>query len=146
MLKRPYSRDPEVLSREVFATLKARDILEYYQLREQVQMKWWEVLVMALLFIAGLGFMVTLLYLLPPKNVELYLRFLKAWIILLVIAGIATLEIILVKVRAMARIMTIQGHMIQDLERIIRTKIDLPPANSIKKRKETPEETEKKHH
>ena len=122
MIRKPYPKDPAQLSREVYATLKARDILQYYQLREQIQVKWWEGLVMAFLFISGLGFTVTLFYLLPPKNVELYLRFLKLWAVMLVIAGIASLEIVVTKVRAMARILYFQAQMIQELQRHVLSK------------------------
>lgn len=116
MLRKPYSRQPELLSKEVSATLKLKEIKEYYRLKEQLQVKWWEIFVMALLFVAGLGFILTILYLLPPKNLELYFRFLVFWSILLVIAVIGTLEILMVKVRALYRLVNYQSLLIKELE------------------------------
>ncbi|MCD6385364.1 hypothetical protein J7M23_06260 [Candidatus Sumerlaeota bacterium] len=116
MLRRPYPRRPESLSRELSATLKLKDIQEYYRLKERLQIKWWEMLVMTLLFVAGLGFILTVLYLLPPKNLELFFRFLVFWSVLLVIAVIGALEILMVKVRALYRLLNYQALLIKELE------------------------------
>lgn len=120
MGKKFFSRDAEAMSREVFATIKVKDITEYYNLKEGLFFRWWEMMATALLFIGGLGFIVTTLYLLPPKNPQLYLRFLAFWAILLSFALIAMLEIILRKVRIISRMLWFHDRFIQELQKCIK--------------------------
>lgn len=123
MLPKPYPPDQESLSREVYATLKIKDIQDYYRLKERLTVKWWEFLVMALLFVSALGFIVTTLYLLPPKNLQLYFRFLAFWSILLVIALIASIEILIAKVRALYHLLRYQDQLISALQRQLKSTI-----------------------
>lgn len=71
---------------------------------------------MTLLFVAGLGFIVTTLYLLPPKNLQLYFRFLMFWAIMLVLALIGTLEILITKIRTLQQLMNYQQRLITELQ------------------------------
>ncbi|MCX7765745.1 MAG: hypothetical protein N2246_03450 [Candidatus Sumerlaeia bacterium] len=120
MLPKPYPRDPESISREVQATLKIKDIQNYYRLKERLATKWWEFLVMTLLFVAGLGFIVTTLYLLPPKNLQIYFRFLMFWAVMLVLALIGTLEILITKIRTLHQLMNYQQRLITDLQNYLK--------------------------
>lgn len=116
MLPKPYPRDPDSISREVQATIKIKDIQNYYRLNERLATKWWEFLIMTLLFVAGLGFIVTTLYLLPPKNLQIYFRFLMFWAVILVLALIGTLEILITKIRTLQQLITYQQRLITELQ------------------------------
>ena len=120
MAKKFFARDAETMSREVYATIKVKDITEYYNLKEGLYFRWWEIMATALLFIGGLGFIVTALYLLPPKNPQLYLRFLAFWAILLSFAIMAMLEIIMRKVRILSRMLWFHDRFIQELQKSIK--------------------------
>ena len=142
MLRKPYPRDADSISREVSATLKVKDITQYYRLRDRLQFKWWEFFVMALLFVAGLGFVVTMLYLLPSHNLQLYLRFLAFWTVILVFAVIASLEILIAKVKALYLLLYYQAHLLQDLQREIRRHGGKGAVSTAPGQSESPQETD----
>lgn len=115
-LPKPYPKDAEKLLREVSATTKIHDIKEYYKLKERVEVKWWESAIVFVLFIAGLGFVFTMIYLVPVENREIFFRFLAFWSGLLILALIATIEFLIAKIRALRRLHDIQTRLIEGIQ------------------------------
>ncbi len=137
MLHKPYPRDPESLSKELSATFKVKDITEYYRLKDRLQFRWWDFFFLALLFIGGLGFIVTAIYLLPPKNFELYMRFLAFWAIMLAFAVIALLEILVAKMKALHRMVSYHARFIEGMQRQLRElQLQTPPSAPAKEKEE----------
>jgi hypothetical protein len=115
-LPKPFPGDADKLLREVSAITKIRDIKEYYQLKDRLEVKWWESAILFVLFAGGLGFVFTLLYLVPTRNTHIFFRLLAFWATLLILALIATLEFLISKIRALRRLHEIHTHLIEQLQ------------------------------
>ncbi|MBI5155416.1 hypothetical protein HZA57_09280 [Candidatus Poribacteria bacterium] len=94
--------DPKALLVEMDARIKVRDIREWERLKRQVEIQWWESGLLALLFISGLGMMVTIAKLVPRDNPLLY-GFILTWFGLFVLAVICSIEFLVLKFRALRR-------------------------------------------
>ena len=58
--KQGLPRDPGRLLKEVDAAIKIRDIEKVQHWRERIELQWWESGIVVMLFISGLGFMITI--------------------------------------------------------------------------------------
>lgn len=112
-----YPQEAEKLLKEVSARIKIKDIKELYQLRDQVVFKWWETLILLLLFGAGLGFIVTAFFLVPEKNTDIFFNFLTFWVVLLTLTLIATIEFLILKFRALRRLHTLHSRWIEETQK-----------------------------
>jgi len=113
-----YPRDADRLLREVDATIRIKDIQEWHRLRESVAIKWWESALIALLFISGIGILVTIAKLIPANPPHLY-YFILAWCLLWVLTLISCIEFLILKFRALRRMHEITDRVIRRLEQDI---------------------------
>ncbi len=109
-----FPRDPKRLLREVGASIRIRDIEEWGRLREAVEIKWWESALVALLFISGVGILVTISQLIPAKNPLLY-KFILAWSVLWILTLITCIEFLVIKFRALRRMSEISDRLMKSL-------------------------------
>lgn len=118
-LKEPFPKNPEVLVKEVDATIKIKDIKEIYRLKDIVAIKWWETLLVLILFFSGTGFLFTVLqtdYLFPPDK-SIILKFILVWFVILILTIIATIEFLLQKFRALRKLYELQTNLILSLQK-----------------------------
>lgn len=97
-----YPHDPKRLLREVNAAIRLRDIEEWHRLRDAVAFQWWESILLALLFISGVGIIVTIAKLIPDQPRLLY-YFILGWSVLWILTLIACVEFLILKFRALRR-------------------------------------------
>ena len=109
-------RDANSLLREVDAAIKVKDIEITQRWRERVEPQWWESGVIILLFISGLGFIITIYKLLPSQNALLF-RFTFFWFLLFVITLIAAVEFLLMKIAAMRKLYEANCRLLERLEK-----------------------------
>lgn len=107
-------RDPDSLNREVDALIRISDIQTIYRYREQLESKWWEPAVVALLFVSGLGFILTIYKLIPDREPLLF-WFVFGWFVLFVLTLIATIEFLLVKIAALRKLHEIHSRILDEL-------------------------------
>ncbi|MCB2156188.1 hypothetical protein KQI84_15025 [bacterium] len=112
-------RDPKQLLVEMDARIKVRDIREWEKLKHQVSIKWWESGLLLLLFLSGLGILVTIAKLVPRDNGLLY-AFILVWFGLFVLAVIACLEFLVLKFRALRRMQTEMNRHLLDQEKAMK--------------------------
>ncbi len=110
-----YPRDPERLLREVDATIRIKDIQEWQRLRERVEIQWWESALIALLFISGIGILVTIAMLIPREPAALY-YFILAWCALWILTLITCVEFLIQKFRALRRMHEVTDRMLRRIE------------------------------
>lgn len=110
------TRDPQKLLREVDAAIKIQDIKRLQSFRDQIQLKWWESGIAILLFISGLGFMITIYKLLPANNPTLS-RFVYFWFLLFALTLIATVEFMVAKIHALRQLYEHQARALEKLEK-----------------------------
>lgn len=117
-LKEPFPRSSSGLIKEVDATNRIKDIREIYNLKDTISVKWWETLLVLILFVSGLGFIVSISrldYLFPPEK-SIILKFILFWFMLLVLSLIVTIEFLLNKFRALRKLYEIQTRIIISLQ------------------------------
>lgn len=112
------SRDPDILLREVDAAIKIRDIKTFQRCRERIEIQWWESGFVLLLFISGLGFIITIFKLIPSNNPPLF-WFVFFWFALFTISMIACLEFLWAKINALRQLFEINSRMLERLEKEI---------------------------
>lgn len=113
--QRAYPRDAKHLLREVDATIRIKDIREWHRLRDVVAIKWWESSLLALLFISGIGIIVTVAKLIPNDPRILY-YFILGWSVLWILTLISCIEFLILKFRALRRMHEITDRVIRRLE------------------------------
>jgi hypothetical protein len=113
-----YARDPETLLREVDAAIRIKDIEAVQRYRDQVELKWWESGIVILLFISGLGFIITIFKLIPAQNPVLF-KFVLFWFVLFTITLIAAVEFLLVKINALRQLYEINARILERIEKRI---------------------------
>ncbi|MCX7625417.1 MAG: hypothetical protein N2Z21_04320 [Candidatus Sumerlaeaceae bacterium] len=130
-MKMPKTRDPRTdeLVREIDALIRLYDVTELHRLREKLAPKWWESGLRVLLFVAGLGFLITI-YKLIPSDSALLFGFVFGWFLLFVLALLASIEYLLLKIHALSRLYEWQTRIIDHLIK-----------QSVGAAKEKPEET-----
>lgn len=99
---RPFPRDPDRLLREVDASIRIREIDEAQRLREHLTVQWWESALVVLLFVSGIGVIVTVANLVPQSPPLLH-YFILGWSALWVLTLISCVEFLLRKFRALRR-------------------------------------------
>jgi len=115
----PPPRDPKKLLVEMDARIKVRDIREWDRLRRQVEVKWWESGLVALLFVSGVGIMFTIGKIIPSDN-ELLYGFILTWAGLFVLTLIACIEFLLMKFRALRRMQEVSTRHIEEMEATVK--------------------------
>jgi len=113
--QRPLPQDPEMLAKEVTATIKIKDIKEIYRLKDRLSVKWWEPAVIFLLFFSGFGFILTVTRIVHTKDPEQF--FIFFWFVLLLLTLIASTELLILKIKALRRLSEIQMRLIADLQK-----------------------------
>lgn len=113
--QRPLPQDPEMLAKEVTATIKIKDIKEIYRLKDRLSVKWWEPAVIFLLFVSGFGFILTVTRIVHTKDPEQF--FIFFWFVLLLLTLIASTELLISKIKALRRLSEIQMRLIADLQK-----------------------------
>ena len=113
--QRPLPQDPEMLVKEVTATIKIKDIKEIYRLKDRLSVKWWEPAVIFLLFISGFGFILTVTRIVHTKDPEQFFVFF--WFVLLLLTLIASTELLISKIKTLRRLSEIQMRLITDLQK-----------------------------
>lgn len=113
--QRPLPQDPEMLVKEVTATIKIKDIKEIYRLKDRLSVKWWEPAVILLLFISGFGFILTVTRIVHTKDPEQFFVFF--WFVLLLLTLIASTELLISKIKTLRRLSEIQMRLITDLQK-----------------------------
>lgn len=111
-----FPRDPKRLIREVDAAIKIKDIEMIQKCRDRVELKWWESGLLALLFVAGLGFIITIYKILPAQNPTLF-KFVFFWFLLFVFALIVSIEFLLMKINALRQLNELQTRLITQIEK-----------------------------
>jgi len=108
--------DPGTLLREVNAAIKIRDIETLQRCRESLEFKWWESAIVVMLFISGLGFIITIFKLIPSQNPALF-WFVFFWFILFVLTLIGAVEFLLSKIGALRRLYEINTRTLERIEK-----------------------------
>lgn len=101
----------EDLVREIEALIRLYDVTELQRLREKIEPKWWESGLHLLLFIAGLGFIITI-YKLVPAQSPLLFGFVFGWFLVFILSLLGTIEYLIVKVRALTRLYEWQARLL----------------------------------
>ncbi len=119
---------------EVDALIRLYDVKEHQRLREQLQGQWWESGLRILVFISGLGLLITA-YKLIPHDSQLLFGFVFSWVFLFVITLLAIVEHLLHKIRALCRAYELQHrlleHILKELRPLLRGEgISAPPHKS----------------
>ena len=102
-----------MLLREVDAALRAKDVKRLYVYREQLERKWWEPGIRALMFIAGLGFIITIYKLIPAGNPLLF-GFIFFWFALFVFALFLIMEVYQARINALCVLYEILSREMED--------------------------------
>jgi hypothetical protein len=110
------SRDPGKLLREVDAAIKIKDIERIQRWRDAVEVKWWESSVVVLLFISGLGFIITIFKLIPRDNAPLF-WFVFFWFLLFVLTLVAAVELVVTKINALRALHELHSRMLEEIAR-----------------------------
>ncbi|MGI8908676.1 MAG: hypothetical protein ACR2IE_19565 [Candidatus Sumerlaeaceae bacterium] len=110
------ARDPKMLLKEVDAAIRVKDIQKIHRYRERIERQWWESGIVIMLFISGLGFIITIYKLIPISDPRVF-WFVFLWFSLFVLTLIATLEIVLSKISALRALYEINSKLIEELER-----------------------------
>jgi len=110
------SRDPKTLLKEVDAAIRIKDIQKVHRYRERIERQWWESGIVVMLFISGLGFMITI-YKLIPANHNMLFWFIFFWFALFVLTLITTIEILLAKISALRSLYEINSRLLEEIER-----------------------------
>ena len=109
-------RDPDELVREIDAAMRIRDIKRVLQWREQIELKWYEAGIVLLLFISGLGFVITIFKLIPQQNNALF-WFVFFWFFLFTITLVAAVEFLLAKISALRELYQLNTLKLDRLEK-----------------------------
>jgi hypothetical protein len=107
------SRDAKMLLREVDAALRAKDVKRLYIYRQKLERKWWEPGITALMFIAGLGFVITIYKLIPAGNPLLF-SFVFFWFALFVFTLFITIEVFQARISALCMLYEILSRELED--------------------------------
>jgi hypothetical protein len=121
-------RDPQRLIKEVDAAIKLRDIENLQRCRDSLEFKWWEGAIVVVLFISGLGFVMTI-YKLIPATSSLLFWFVFFWFIVFTCTLIAAVEFLLAKINALRRLCEILFRSIERLEKDLGTPRQETPAS-----------------
>lgn len=114
--KDPLPRDPKVLLREIDAAIRIKDLETIHKCREVLTPKWHESAIVVMLFVSGLGFIVTVFKLIPDENKALF-WFVFGWVLLFTLSLVAAVEFLLWKFRALRRLYEINSHILEQLVR-----------------------------
>lgn len=109
------SREPKKLLREVDAAIKMRDIERRQRWHEALEFRWWESGVVVMLFVSGLGFVITIFKLIPAENRILF-WFVFSWFFLFTLTLVASVEIIVRKITALRNLCEWQEQRLERLE------------------------------
>jgi len=96
-------RDPRRLLAEMDARMRVRDIREIDRLRGQAVPQWWEPVLLAVLFLSGVGMIITIAKL-APRDTPLLYEFILFWCGLFVLASVGTIEFLYLKFQALRRL------------------------------------------
>lgn len=119
-------RDRDTLMREVDAAIRIKDIEVVQKYRDQLELKWWESGIIVMLFISGLGIIITMYKLIPAEN-NLLFWFVFFWFLLFTVTLISAVEFLLFKIAALRRLYEINSRI---LERIEKEHETMPPDNT----------------
>jgi hypothetical protein len=122
------ARDAKMLLKEVDAAIRVKDIQKIHRYRERVERQWWESGIILMLFISGLGFMITIYKLIPSEDPRLF-WFVFFWFALFVVMLVATIELLLTKISALRALYEINTRLIEELERRTPPPPQSPPPN-----------------
>lgn len=110
------SRDAGTLIKEVDAAIRVKDIQKVHRYRERVERQWWESGIVVMLFISGLGFIITI-YKLIPHDQPMLFGFIFFWFALFIFTLVATIEIVLAKINALRALYELNSRILEELER-----------------------------
>jgi hypothetical protein len=128
-------RNREALLQELDARVRIKDIRAVYDLKDAIAFKWWEPLLKMIVLLAGVGFAVTAVHFLD-RSIDLYgalaaespgraldsqalkmiFWFIAGSFALMLVAGMISLEVMLMRVSAMRRMQEIQLRVIENLQ------------------------------
>lgn len=109
------SREPETLLREVDAAIRIRDIERQQRWREALEVRWWESATVVMLFVSGLGFIITIFNLIPAENRALF-WFVFFWFFVFTLTLVASVEMLIAKINALRGLCEWQDKRLGDLE------------------------------
>lgn len=107
-------RDADALVREVDAAIRIHDLKSMQRMREALEVKWWEPGIVVLLFISGLGFIITVFKLIPADNSMLF-WFVFFWFLLFTMCLLTTVEFLLRKISALRNLYDLQARLVEQL-------------------------------
>lgn len=116
----PMPRDKDSLLREINARIRIKDIKSLYRLREQISVKWYESLLILLLFVSALGFLafVVLLLFYDGESARVLLeRAVLIWTIPLVLTFVLTLEVILNKITSLRQLNELAASLLEAIQK-----------------------------
>ena len=116
----PYPRDKDKLLREIDASIKIKDIRRVYRLRDEVDVKWWESVLVLLLFVSSLGLLALILIFFRSESVEIQgmvQRMIFLFLIPFIFSIVLTLEVVLMKINALRRLNAISVDLIEAMRR-----------------------------
>lgn len=119
MTEFPPPRDPKQLLTEMDARIKVRDIRKWESLKRQVEVKWWESGLVALLFVSGAGMAVTIYKLVPADN-WLLRAFIVTWCVLFLFTLLACIEFLIFKFRALRSMHERTAEMLEEQQAALR--------------------------
>jgi hypothetical protein len=99
---------------EVNALIRLYDVTELQRLRASVEARWWEGGLRILLFVSGLGFIITAYKLIPHHNPILF-WFVFSWVVLFVLTLLGLIEYLIFRIRALSRLYEHQARLVDDL-------------------------------
>jgi hypothetical protein len=145
-------RSREALIQEIDARGRIKDIQLHYDLQEAIEVKWWEPLLKMLVLVAGIGFAVTFLHFLhravdlygalaadsetpgpSPVTLKVILWMIAGSFALMLVGGLLSLEMLMVRLAAMRRLLQIQGRVLENVQAeldVLRTGISPDPLAS----------------
>lgn len=125
----------EELVQEIDARVRIKDIQLIYDLKDALEIRWWEPLLKMVALVAGIGFAVTFLHfldrsvdlfgaldaqrerpLMNPEALKMVFWFIAAAFSLMLVAGMLSVEVLMARVAAMRRLHEIELRVIEHLQ------------------------------
>ena len=115
--------------KEVEALIRLYDVRELQRLREQIEDRWWESGLRVLLFITGLGFIITVYELIPRQSAPLF-WFVFGWVLLFILTLLGLIEYLIYKMRALCRLYALQLRLLDHLSQSLQREKSSAPTNT----------------
>lgn len=114
MAKHRYPRDKDELLREVDVRIRLNDIRRLYESKERLNPKWWEAVVLLLLFASALGLLASMIQYARVTDQPLD-EWVIFWFCIMILAVVLAFEFLVAKVFALRRVNALLMRVVEDL-------------------------------